>query len=281
MKRKTLVTIAAVCAAFAVFAGCNGSNAASTSTTANSAAVTTAVETTTGMSDSGTENGDVAGNLFFKGVWLAHKDSHDGEPVQYFVFNDETSGHTDRVDGTGGVSFSCEQNGTEIMFHFGSADDNTKATFDLGDSTGTFDYGDGNVVTYAFEYMPDLDPDTFETAGEDQGDMGVTAPLFENGVWLAHKDSHDGEPVQYFVFNDETSGHTDRVDGTGGVSFSCEQNGTEIMFHFGSADDNTKATFDLGDSTGTFDYGDGNVVTYAFEYMPDLDPDTFDASALG
>jgi hypothetical protein len=103
-----------------------------------------------------------------------------------------------------------------------------------------------------------------------------TAPLFGRGVWSA---SIDGKIDTYFVFYDESNGRTERADGTGGVGFTCEQNGWDAVFHFGSDDDVTNAVFSEGDNTGTFDYGDGNTVVYTFELVPDADPDTFEVPA--
>lgn len=96
--------------------------------------------------------------LFTKGVWSA---SIDGKIDTYFIFYDEANGRTERPDGTGGVPFTCEQNGYNAIFHFGSADDVTEATFSTGDNTGTFKYDD-NEVTYSFELVNGADPDTFE-----------------------------------------------------------------------------------------------------------------------
>ena len=101
------------------------------------------------------------------------------------------------------------------------------------------------------------------------------APLFTKGVWSA---SIDGKVDTYFVFESETSGHTATADGKGGVSFNCEQNGYEVIFHFGSDDDTTPATFSTADNIGTFEYGDKTVV-YTFEYMADADADTFEVKA--
>ncbi len=99
--------------------------------------------------------------------------------------------------------------------------------------------------------------------------------LFDKGVWSA---SIDGKIDTYFIFADQTSGRTERADGTGGTPFTCEQKGTEATFHFGSADDVTKATFSLGENTGTFQYGD-KTVTYFFEHVGGADADNFKVPA--
>ncbi|MBR6701794.1 MAG: hypothetical protein IKI78_01485, partial [Clostridia bacterium] len=217
-------------------------------------------ETTTESTESAEEKQP---DLFTKGVWLG---SIDGNADTYFLFNDDKSGRTERADGTGGVPFTCEQNGIDVVFHFGSADDVTNAKFNLDNNTGTFDY-DGKTVTYEFAFVDDADPETFE--------IPAAEPLFNKGVWSA---SIDGKIDTYFIFDDESNGRTERADGTGGVPFTCEQNGLDIVFHFGSADDVTNAKFSLGDNTGTFEYGEETVV-YSFESVQGADPDSFEIPA--
>lgn len=115
-----------------------------------------------------------------------------------------------------------------------------------------------------------------ETASQPAEDESVEPTyLFDKGVWSA---SVDGKIDTYFIFYDQQSGRTERADGTGGVSFTCEQEGTTATFHFGSADDVTKATFSLGENTGTFEYGE-NTVVYFFEFVADANPDTFEVPA--
>ena len=112
-------------------------------------------------------------------------------------------------------------------------------------------------------------------ANEARAEIKESANLFQRGVWSA---SVDGEIDTYFVFYDETSGRTEHADGTGGVPFTCEQSGMDIVFHFGSRDDVTTATFGEGDNVGTFNYDDRTVV-YAFDFIEDADVDTFEVPA--
>lgn len=56
------------------------------------------------------------------------------------------------------------------------------------------------------------------------------------------------------------------------------QDGREITFHFGSAEDVTKATFSTGDNTGTFTYDD-KAVAYTLGYVSGADTDTFNVPA--
>lgn len=100
--------------------------------------------------------------LFDKGVWSA---SIDGKIDTYFVFYDQKSGRTEKADGTGGTPFTCEQSGKEAIFHFGSAEDVTKATFSMGENTGTFQYAD-KTVTYFIEYVANADADNFKVPAQ-------------------------------------------------------------------------------------------------------------------
>lgn len=115
---------------------------------------------------------------------------------------------------------------------------------------------------------------SIDYAGADVDDV-TPDKLFTKGVWSA---SIDGIIDTYFVFDDDANGHTERADGTGGTPFACEQNGYDVVFHFGSPDDVTEAKFSTGDNTGTFQYGDKTVV-YTFEAVADADPVTFEVSA--
>ena len=149
---KKAVSLLCLLAVFtAAVAGCNNNN--NNSTTSAPAATNAAQPAETTVDEMA-----MTGNLFKKGVWAAKKD---GTIASYFIFTDESNGRMEDADGMGGVPFTCEQNGIEVMFHFGDPDDNTKATFSLGDTTGVFDYGEGNTVTYEFMYLPDADADTF------------------------------------------------------------------------------------------------------------------------
>lgn len=142
-----------------------------------------------------------------------------------------------------------------------------------------------NLLSVLTDYKTEFEYDSWYYSGsfklsdgseaEDDGDDMSFDNLFGKGVWSA---SIDGEIDTYFVFYDETSGRTERADGTGGVGFTCEQNGWDVVFHFGSDDDVTNATFSEGDLTGTFDYGDRTVV-YTFEFVADADADTFEVPA--
>ena len=225
-----------------------------------SADETKAAETTAAAADEST----TPAYVFSKGVWLLTSESGAGT---YYIFDDEKGGHTERDDGTGGVPFSCEQDGWNITFHFGGPDDTTKAVCSEGDASITFTYEDGTTKTYTVSYMDGTDPDTFTV------DESAAAYTFSKGVWAFT--SVSGEDT-YYIFYDENSGHTERADGTGGVPFSCEQDGLNITFHFGGPDDTTKAVCSEGDANITFTYDDGTTKIYTVSYIDGADPDTFD-----
>ena len=144
----------------------------------------------------------------------------------------------------------------------------------LTDYKAEFDY-DSWYYSGSFKLRNDEEENEIADADVEEIDEMQFTNLFEKGVWSA---SIDGKIDTYFVFYDESNGRTERADGTGGVPFTCEQNGWDIVFHFGSADDVTNATFSEGDNTGTFDYGDKTVV-YTFEAVADADADTFEVNA--
>ena len=143
---------------------------------------------------------------------------------------------------------------------------------------GAFEYSvifDGKVDNYDDFEENDIKPFTVKSvklSGIGDAANIEPAPLFTKGVWSA---SIDGKINTYFVFDSETSGRTVSADGKGSTAFTCEQNGMEAVFHFGSDDDITNAVFSTADNTGTFDY-DGKTVVYTFEYMSDEDADTFE-----
>ena len=154
--------------------------------------------------------------------------------------------------------------------------------------TGADENDKPNLLPLLTDYKSEYDYDSWYYSGsfkltegeedaqsEDEAEFAENASLFQKGVWAA---SIDGEIDTYFIFYDEANGRTERADGTGGVGFTCEQDGWNAVFHFGSVDDVTNATFSEGDNTGTFDYGDHTVV-YTFELVPDADAETFEVPA--
>lgn len=68
-------------------------------------------------------------------------------------------------------------------------------------------------------------------------------PNLAGAVYAAYEGDDLSAVNSYIIFDDAASGHTQTPDGAGAVPFSYEQSGENITFHFGSADDNTEATF--------------------------------------
>lgn len=75
---------------------------------------------------------------------------------------------------------------------------------------------------------------------------GVSAdgtPNFAGGVYAAYLGDEQYNINSYFIFDSETSGHTQTPDGLSGIPFEYEQKGEAITFHFGSADNVTEGKF--------------------------------------
>ena len=225
--------------------------------------------------------------LLTRGVWAAYADKDgDGEYDDlntYYIFEDEKTGHTSAPKEGIGLPFSVEQSGETALFRFASADDNTNAEItELGgnDFMVTFTYEDAAERTYKFVAIVGADPDTF--SGENDAYADEAQALLTRGVWAAYNDK-DGDGKyddldDYYVFTDETEGHTSGPLMGMGIPFGVEQNGSEALFHFGGTDDNTPAgisVLDNGELLITFSYENGNTQTSRFVKLGAEDPDTF------
>ncbi|WP_026653457.1 hypothetical protein [Butyrivibrio proteoclasticus] len=107
-------------------------------------------------------------------------------------------------------------------------------------------------------------------------------PKLAGAVYSAYGDDNLYSIISYIAFDSDVSGHVQTPDGVSGVAFDYEVNGDEITFHFGSADDNTKAKFNYDNSsfpTLAFDADDNilgaKVVTITC--LGGADAATFDA----
>jgi hypothetical protein len=69
------------------------------------------------------------------------------------------------------------------------------------------------------------------------------APNFAGGVYAVYAGDDQYNINSYFIFDSETSGHTQTPDGISGIPFEYEQNGDSVTFHFGSADNVTEGKF--------------------------------------
>lgn len=208
-------------------------------------------------------------------VWATYEKDENGKytkPSNYFIFDDNKNGHTFDSEFVTGQGFTYEQDDNKLVFHFGSmTDEEVPAELKFnksGDIIATITYPE-TTKTVKFELIPSAETESF----------GVV-PVFAESVWTAYGEDENGDYTElwnYFVFNDEGSGRTvDPKTGTG-EPFAYEQNGEEVMFHFGSIDDDTPAVFESKglDIYATIDYSEfTKKVRFAHEYT-EADPDTF------
>lgn len=98
---------------------------------------------------------------------------------------------------------------------------------------------------------------------------------FQRGVYKSS--SPDSSYIDFYVFYDETSGHTEDSEKGIGLPFSCVQINNNARFRFGGSEEPeeilTIKSVDNQKITGSFD--DGKLLT--FEYIPNANPDKFDA----
>ena len=226
-----------------------------------------------------------------RGVYAAYEDK-DGDGKfddlgDYYIFEDETAGHTSAPGKGIGLPFAAEQNGTESVFHFGGVEDTTKAeikALDGGDFEVTFTYESGDTKTYKFVFLAGADPETFSGEDDNYADEDAVQVIITKGVYAAYGEGQD-TIADYYIFDDETQGHTAKPDTGLGLPFSIEQNGDGTgVIHFASADNNTPVTVkavDTGIFDVTFTTEDDNSYTYRFELLPYEDPDTFEVETEG
>ncbi|MBR7038840.1 MAG: hypothetical protein IKI21_06275 [Oscillospiraceae bacterium] len=155
-------------------AGTDVTETTAAETTAEAATETTAAETTAAETTAETEATTEAeadksadstaahtGNWFERGVYAVL----DGETVvDYYVFYDEKSGRTCDPEEGIGVGFDCEQEDDQVIFHMGSADDNTIMSMEINE----YGYTMGTIGGFTYHYMPmsSEDPDTFDPTAD-------------------------------------------------------------------------------------------------------------------
>lgn len=219
MKNIKIATLAVlVVAALILTVGCSGETAKEDPTATTT---TTAAETEITAFKAGTWDND--GNI-------------------YTFEADGKSGNVEYADGMGGVPFEYEiGEGSTIIFHMGSIDDNTPGTVDFADednATIILESGSSIVLKYV-------------------GEAPVTT--FKAGNW-------DNDGNIYTFEADGKSGSIEYADGMGGVPFEYEINADgSAVFHMGSVDDETKATVKFADeNNATITWADGNAVELTF-----------------
>lgn len=112
---------------------------------------------------------------------------------------------------------------------------------------------------------------TTEAPTEEISETAARSLWFERGVYAVQA---DGAEELYYLFDDETSGRmTDPMDTLG---FTCEQEEGQVIFHMGSADDNTIMAMSEG-ADGTL-IGELGGFSYIFAKLDGEDPDTFEVT---
>ena len=273
MKCSKLVLTSALCAAVLALASCGQNNApAATSadtsaapaeTTTEKAAETEASAETTETSEEVTDKPEdsdegITQGYFDPGVYAAVKD---GVIESLYYFDDAAGGHTENMDGIGGVPFSYEQNFDEVTFHFGGPDDTTKMSVhpdDLGYTVGKFE-------TSGDEYI-------FTFMGE-TGDHDVALPETEavNALTIpgVYSGMNRGEFMNFYIFDDETNVREMYMGGTG-YTATYELSDGKIVFHDENGDVPVKLRLDdylrpIGEYEGS-----GAIIT--FSYIRGADP---------
>ena len=103
-------------------------------------------------------------------------------------------------------------------------------------------------------------------------------PYFTKGVYLnTEEDQTESDRKYYYVFNNETEGHTD--GGISGLPFVCEQRDDGVWFSFGGMDPESEdfltiESVENGIVKGHFKDGKDQE----FSPVSDVDPETFDAA---
>ncbi|SDB40659.1 hypothetical protein SAMN02910298_02000 [Pseudobutyrivibrio sp. YE44] len=115
---------------------------------------------------------------------------------------------------------------------------------------------------------------TTETTETTEAKTG--APYFIKGVYANYSAELENPTKDYFyVFNDEGAGHTE--DATTGLPFSCTQEEGKVIFTFGGEGESEENLI-ITDVKDDFIYGyfeDVKDKPLVFEFLPDVDPDTF------
>ncbi|MCR5301808.1 MAG: hypothetical protein K6E49_05155 [Lachnospiraceae bacterium] len=124
------------------------------------------------------------------------------------------------------------------------------------------------------------EPASAPEAQEQKEDMSakITEPYFTKGVYVNYaKEAENPTLDYYYVFDSETTGHTDDGSVGMGLPFACEQKDSTVSFTFGGEGEEpvvlTVDSVEEGTVTGHFDDG----VELVFIPVEDVDPADFDA----
>ena len=115
-------------------------------------------------------------------------------------------------------------------------------------------------------------------AGTSEAEENVQ--YFKKGVYVNYaKYAEDPAKNYFYVFNGDDWGHTEEGNNGEGVPFECVQEEGQVRFSFGSVDV-IEDVFIVTSVEDGFVYGyydDDMKLELVFEYLPDADPDTFNA----
>lgn len=137
---------------------------------------------------------------------------------------------------------------------------------------------DSSLFDELFDKYSSSEIISFEKAGM----ASDGTPHLAGAVYAAYSEEEQYNVLSYFVFESETSGHTQSPDGVTGLPFEYELSGEDITFHFGSADDNSAAriTWNEGAYPAVAFAGDGEFGsdTILFSCLGNADAASFDAA---
>ena len=275
MKKKITMSAALLCAAMIAASSCgqNSTPAASASDTSAAAADTTTTEAAAAAQEPGTSSETEApaetsagetdddepdGGYFDPGLYAAVKD---GVIDTLYYFDDETSGHTEKFDGIGGVPFSYEQTFDEVTFHFGSPDDTTVMPVhpdEYGYTVGNL----GDSGEYTFSYLG-------ETGDHDVA-LPETEAVYPFTVPGVYAGMNRGELMNFYVFDDETHIRDLYLGGTG-EEYTYDLSDGKIVFHTLSGD--VPMTLRIDDYFRPIGEYDGSGAIITFNYVRGAEPD--------
>ncbi len=165
-------------------------------------------------------------------VYAAYSGEDLYKVTSYYVFDSETSGHTETTDGITGVPFSYEQNVDDIVFHFGSADDTSEAKF--GWDTGaypTLAFTGDNAETISILCLGNADPKTFEAAKYYDNDNNLYMQVKSFDETSLTGDLYRNEKIkQEYVDNAEENSTIYSVNGTSFSVVSFEEVNKELEY---------------------------------------------------
>ena len=133
-------------------------------------------------------------------------------------------------------------------------------------------------VTMADDVLPTGTTDA-EEAADNKADTKAAAIYFDKGVYQNYPPDDVNASLDYFyVFYDGGAGYTENAATGMGLPFACEQSEGSVRFSFGGEGDGwdvfTVETVENKAVIGHFE--DGKRL--AFVYVPDADPDNFNAA---